>query len=154
MVGYNKTNKKHTNKHNKTHKNVKQSKKHSQIIKFIQNTMNYLASIKMYHWTTDSFAAHKATDTLYTNLQTFMDSYVETSLGNNNNKSILKNKIKNVKLNNVHTNKSLHTYTNNYKKELQHIRKTLDEKQSSNLLNIIDEILAELDVLLYLLTLN
>lgn len=144
----------HSKKHNKTIKHNNKMIGNGKVLKFIQNTMNYLATIKMYHWTTDSFAAHKATDALYGNLQTFMDSYVETSLGNNDNKQILRNKISSIKVKHINSNSALHKYTNQYKNELNQLRRSLSDKKQSNLLNILDEILAELDVLLYLLTLQ
>lgn len=119
---------------------------------FIQNTMNYLSTIKMFHWTTDSFAAHKATDALYTKLQTFMDLFVETSLGHYHNKKHLK--LSSIKVKTIKNNSQLHKYTQSYKDHLKNIRKTLPDTSQSEMINVLDDILTELDVLLYLLTLE
>lgn len=147
----------HTKKHKllKQHKN-KTIKRHdkNETVKFIQHTMNYLAVIKMYHWTTDSFAAHKATDAFYAQLQTFMDLFVETSLGHYHNKKSLHKAIKNVQVKYIKNNKQLHSYTQEYKKCLKDIRKQLPDASKSNMINVIDDILTEMDVLLYLLTLE
>jgi len=131
----------------KTRKQRKNTSNH-----FIQQTLNYLATIKMFHWTTESFAAHKATDALYTKLQTFMDLFVETSLGHYNNKKSLK--LSTIEVKKINNNSQLHKYTQIYKKHLKNIRKSLPDSSQSEMINVIDDILTELDVLLYLLTLK
>jgi hypothetical protein len=138
----------------KQNKTMKKQKNGNDTILFIKNTMNYLATIKMYHWTTDSYAAHKATDKFYSKLQDFMDSYVETSLGHHQNKKQLINKIHTIRVKNITSNSQLHTYTMEYKRELKNIRNKLPDNKKSEMINVLDDILTEIDVLLYLLTLE
>jgi len=65
-------------KHNKTRRalNSNYSKQHI-VIMFLQ----MLNTVKLYHWKTSSYAQHKATDDLYANLNTNIDTFVETMLG-------------------------------------------------------------------------
>jgi DNA-binding ferritin-like protein len=130
-------------------------KKHTKniTVEFIQKTMDFLATIKMYHWTTDSYPTHKSTDKIYEKLQELMDLYVETSLGHYNNKKFIENKIKCIKITNITNKKTLYKYTQNYKASLKYIRNKLEDKKESEIINVIDDVLTELDVFLYLLTL-
>jgi len=43
--------------------------------------LQMLNTVKLYHWKTSSYAEHKATDELYTNLNLNIDSFVEIMLG-------------------------------------------------------------------------
>ena len=133
-------------------KKVIQKSKPSQIVQFIQHTMDFLATIKMFHWTTEFFSIHKATDELYGKLQTFMDHYVEASIGHYNES--LKNKVKSIQITNLQTTEKLNNYTIRYKNTLRKIRDNLTEEKESELINILDDMLTELDVLLYLLKLK
>lgn len=146
-----------TEKRNKTMKHVKSIKKQiggnkQTTIQFIKTTMEFLTSIKMYHWTTKSYPAHKTTDKLYAKLQDLMDTFVETSLGHYEHKQMLQHKIKTINVTPIINNKSLEKYTNHYKKELKNIRNKISDKSASEIINVIDDILTELDVFLYLLT--
>ena len=65
----------------KTCKNMKKSgNKYSHphiVVMFLQ----MLNTVKLFHWKTTSFAQHKATDDLYSNLNSSIDSFVEILLG-------------------------------------------------------------------------
>jgi DNA-binding ferritin-like protein len=140
-------------KDNGNSKTRKTNYKKTTTVEFIQKTMNFLATIKLYHWTTDLYPVHKSTDKIYEKLQELMDLYVETSLGHYNNKKLIENKIKCVKITNITNKKALHKYTQNYKASLKYIRNKLNDKLESEIINVIDDVLTELDVFLYLLTL-
>ena len=43
--------------------------------------LQMLNTVKLYHWKTSSYAQHKATDELYGNLNTNIDTFVEVMLG-------------------------------------------------------------------------
>ena len=120
---------------------------------FVQKTMDYLATIKIFHWTTDSYSTHKATDSLHQKLQELMDTFVETSLGHFNNKKSLVGKINNIKVNKITTDKELHNYTLEYKEHLRNIRNSLSDVNESEIITVVDAILTELDILLYLISL-
>ena len=76
--------------HNKTKKSFKFNYKYTQkiiVLTFIQ----MLNTVKLYHWKTHSYAEHKATDTLYENLNVNIDKFVETMLGKHGNRVDLTN---------------------------------------------------------------
>ena len=121
------------------------------ILKFIQ----ILNIIKIYHWKTLSYPEHKATDELYESFNGRMDEFVETMLGKTG---------KRVNLSSV---KSIpfYDYTNVAKfKQCIEIFKTylvnmsnaayFKNPANSDLLNIRDEILGDLNKFTYLLTLH
>lgn len=139
---------------NNNNKNDKISKNNNNIVRdFIQYTMEYLLNIKMYHWTTNSYKAHKITDKLYLKLQTLMDTYVETSLGYNlGDKRYLMGSVKNIKLTKLHNNRDLHKTTKDYKNSLKTIRMKLENNKVDEIIAVLDEITVELDILSYLNT--
>jgi hypothetical protein len=123
---------------------------HEQIVLMFLQMLN---TIKLYHWKTMSFATHKATDELYVSLGTNVDLFVETMLGKKGER---------VNLTNV-KHLPLLDYTNitDFKKEIDKYKnymvemndsKTVDLKGNSDLLNIRDTILGDLNKFTYLLT--
>ena len=49
--------------------------------KIVTMFLQMLNTVKLYHWKTSSYAQHKATDELYTNLNLNIDTFVEIMLG-------------------------------------------------------------------------
>ena len=119
--------------------------------------LHMLNTVKLYHWKTTNFATHKATDELYSSLNSKIDEFVEVMLG----KDELGGRSK---LLNVHMIK-LDGFGNNasFKKEIE-VYKTFLLNMSedpvfsalmhADLLAIRDEILADLNKFLYLLSLE
>lgn len=105
--------------------------------------------IKVYHWQTKSFARHKATDDLTAALDLAIDRFIEVYMGKYN-RVVLSDKTP-----------SLHNFTeSNAEKFVGSYRKYLTSElpkkikaEDTDLLNIRDEILAELNKVLYLFTL-
>ena len=148
----------------KTLSNSKNSKKKtrrthsSSVNKYTQQRivtmfLQMLNTVKLYHWKTSSYAQHKATDELYGNLNTNIDSFVEVMLGKTGGR---------VNLTFVKTLPLL-DYTNvaDFKREIAKYKQflidmnkdtTLNITNNSDLLNIRDEILANLNQFTYLLT--
>ena len=120
----------------KTLKNVK-----------LENTLDkmleILMLIKIYHWKTNIYSAHKATDELYSSLNEHMDNFVEIWLGKNNKKL---NATMNISITYLSNNKKLSTKIKSFIKHLERLE--LD----SDLLTIRDDIVGELNKFLYLLT--
>ena len=115
--------------------------------------LQMLNTVKLYHWKTSSYAQHKATDELYTNLNANIDTFVETMLGKTGGR---------VNLTGQKTLRLL-DYTNlgDFKKEVDKYKQFLIEinkyaglniNNNSDLLNIRDEILGNLNQFTYLLT--
>jgi hypothetical protein len=103
---------------------------------------------KLYHWNTTSFARHKATDGFGSNLLDLIDKFVEVFIG--------KYKIK-PQVNKINLNSDYLTDTGIIKL-FDQTRKYLENMTNkipySDLLNIRDELLAEVNKMLYLFTLN
>ncbi len=106
--------------------------------------------IKMYHWLTKNYSRHKATDGAVEKLDTLIDSYVEICIGKYGRPTI--------------TNKSpiiLEIQNLSDRGAVEFVRTCidicgsllvakLDPKRDTDLLNLRDEIVGELNQLLYL----
>ena len=111
-----------------------------------------LNTIKLYHWKTRSYAEHKATDELHSKLSEHIDKYVEVLLGKK-----VPNRIN-------YSKTSINVYDFNSKElfieKIKHYRSILIgfsedlHNLETDLLNIRDEMLGDLNQTLYLLSLN
>ena len=150
----NKSTKINTTKINTTRRLHKSSSKktysHQHIVSMFLQMLN---TVKLYHWKTTSFAQHKATDELYSELNDSIDTFVETMLGKTGSRV------------NLTGTKSIplldYTDVSGFKKEVEKYKTFLinmgsDSNLSSNvntdLLNIRDELLGHLNQFTYLLT--
>jgi DNA-binding ferritin-like protein len=115
--------------------------------------LEILLMVKLYHWKTTSYATHKATDELYTKLNANIDSFIEILLGKSGYRIDLMSH-KQIKLIDLSSQESL-------KKEVEHFKSYLvglnDNKamltmSNTDLFNIRDTILGDLNQFLYLLT--
>lgn len=112
--------------------------------------------IKLFHWNTYSYATHKATDDLYSKLNENMDQFMEILLGKTLRRINLQN-TKTIKLIDYDNNKqkliSKINELKNYLIGLDNYSK-MTTMSNSDLYNIRDEILGDLNQFLYLLTLE
>jgi hypothetical protein len=119
------------------------------VITFLQ----MLNLVKLYHWKTHSYATHKATDELYANLNLHMDKFVEVLIGNTQNRVgiIRGNKFS---LKDVESQAEFKRELNGFKEYLVKMdkRPELKHLMSSDLQSIRDDILADVNQILYLLT--
>ena len=115
--------------------------------------LEILIMVKLYHWKTSSYATHKATDELYTNLNANIDKFIEVLLGKAGNRINLMGK-KNISLIDLNSPDRLRAEINSFKNYLVSITNSPAMRFMSNtdLLNIRDEILGNLNQFLYLLT--
>jgi hypothetical protein len=105
--------------------------------------------VKLYHWQTKSFARHKATDDLVTSLDTNIDKFVEVFMGKYGRPRVTKT----LPLHNF-TESQAKTFV---EKQVKYLQSALPKKLKSSdtdLLNIRDEILADLNQVRYLFTLS
>ena len=117
----------------------------------IKVLMKMLDVIKVYHWETMSYARHKATDELHGSLSGLVDKYVEVYMGKYGRPKYNGGfNLKIEELSDTSAEETLQKYIVFLKKELpKSIKKT-----DTDLLNIRDEMLANLNQTLYLFTLN
>jgi hypothetical protein len=105
--------------------------------------------VKLYHWQTKQFARHKATDDLTAALDTAIDSFVESYMGRYGRPKVSGG----IKLHNFSESAAKKFVA----KETKYLETDLPRKigkGDSDLLNIRDEILAELTKVSYLFTLQ
>ena len=121
---------------------------------FITMMLESLMMIKLYHWKTPSFASHKATDELYAKLNENMDNFVEVIMGKMAGTRADFLSTKSIKLVDLINKKQLVGRVNAIKGYLSAMEKTIPLENATDLLNIRDEILADLNTFLYLLTLD
>ena len=111
-----------------------------------------LNTIKLYHWNTESFSQHKATDELHERLSGHIDKFVEVLLGKKEDRiKHISSKIPIVRAKNTGT---FRTQIYGYREYLINMDKCLDKTRDTDLLNIRDEILGDINQFLYLLTLH
>ena len=115
--------------------------------------LEMLMMVKLFHWKTYSYATHKATDQLYDSLNDNMDKFIEVLLGKTGSRiDLMNNKtITLIDLNSQESLKSKIMSLKNYLVGLDN-NKALSTMSNSDLFNIRDEILADLNKFLYLLT--
>ena len=115
--------------------------------------LEMIMMVKLFHWKTHSYATHKATDELYASLNEHIDSFIEVLLGKTGSRIDLMNNrtIKLIDLNSQEQLKSKIMSLKSYLVGLDN-SKALSTMSNSDLFNIRDEILGDLNKFLYLLT--
>lgn len=120
--------------------------------------MNFLSillelqnQLRIYHWQTDSYAAHQALGNAYEDLNESIDSFIEEFMGKYG--KIRSDKGFNISLKNIDEsdiNDVINTAIEFLSKQLPSVL----QEEDTNLLNIRDEMLGTLEKLKYLLTLK
>lgn len=112
----------------------------------IKPMMNFRNQVKLYHWKTTSYARHKTTDKFLELFDEKMDRFVETMLGSRDLK--VKDKFK---LDFININDSSATeYIKDFRKWLIESLPSSINEHETDLLNIRDEILGDVNRMLYL----
>ena len=123
------------------------NKDKSHIIRIFLEVLNM---VKLYHWKTHSYAQHKATDELYSRLNEHIDKFIEILMGKDESRiKMLEKRIDLIDPNNTHDFK---TRIYEYREFLTDINMFFDNKKDSDLLNVRDEILGDINQFLYLMT--
>jgi hypothetical protein len=109
--------------------------------------------IKLYHWQTHSHSRHRATDEVLEKLDANIDQFVEVFMGKYGRPRMTP-KTATIRVANL-TEVGATKFIKICIQELQGpITKSLDAKRDTDLLNIRDEMVADLNQLLYLFTLK
>jgi hypothetical protein len=130
-----------------TRKVLHTNKQKSRIIHVFLGILN---TVKLYHWKTYSYAEHKATDDLYAKLNEHIDTFVEIMIGKDENRFSSLNK--KLALIDYSSKKDLKARVYSFRNFLTQMSKVLDPVQDSDLLNVRDEILGDINQFLYLMT--
>jgi hypothetical protein len=107
--------------------------------------LELLSTIKMYHWNTYDYPAHKATDELYSKLSDHIDRFMEVYMGATNQRIDLGNR-RSVPLRSL-SKSAMNTYIHRTILFLDNIHLPA---ASTDLYNIRDEMLGDLNQFLYL----
>jgi DNA-binding ferritin-like protein len=108
--------------------------------------------IKLYHWQTKLYARHKATDSVISSLDESVDKYVEVYMGKYGRMKMTSSTATTTVKNLTET-----SITGFIKRCIEYLNEDLVKKLKDNdtdLFNIRDEMLAELNQLLYLFSLH
>ncbi len=115
--------------------------------------LEMLLMVKLFHWKTTSYATHKATDELYTKLNANIDSFIEVLLGKSGSRIDLMSN-KNIRLVDLSSQESLKREVESFKGYLVGLddNAAMRKMSNSDLYNIRDTILGDMNQFLYLLT--
>ena len=109
--------------------------------------------VKVYHWQTMSYARHKATDDLVTSLDENIDKFVEVYMGKYGPPTFSGSNTK-ITVRNVIDKKAAELLKAGTEWLTHDLPRFLNKTKDSDLLNIRDEILADLNQVLFLFRLK
>ena len=112
--------------------------------------LGMLNTVKLYHWKTCSYAQHVATDELYLKLNKHIDKFMEVFLGKEDGR--LEKLDKKIKLSHPNTLEDMKDHLYKYRDYLVDMNQVLDSEKDTDLLNIRDEIMTDINQVLYLFT--
>ncbi len=155
-IKYNKTTKRNNVKSKKNKINIRKTQKNGLAnpvkSRMVEIFLGMLNTIKLYHWKTYSYAQHKATDELYEKMNEHIDSFVEVLLGKDESRlDILAKTHPWLDYKNTKDFKSRIYF---YREFLIDMNNVFDKNRDTDLLNIRDEILGDINQFLYLMTFN
>lgn len=120
--------------------------------KSVIQLVNFQQQMRILHWQTTSFARHNAYGGIYDTLDDLIDKFAEICMGKYG-RIQLSDEISNLELKNM-KDLSINSYLNEFCSFLVDLTGEFDEKKDTDVLNLRDEILAEVNKLKYLLTLK
>jgi hypothetical protein len=121
--------------------------------KLIETFFEMLNTIKLYHWKTTSYSEHKATDELHERLGVHIDKFVEVLLGKMVPKRISYKK-NSTPIHDFSDKAGFINIVVNYRTLLVELSNILDNRKDTDLLNIRDEMVADVNQFLYLMSLS
>lgn len=124
-----------------------ENSKKSHIVRVFLELLNM---VKIYHWKTHSFSQHKATDELYGKLNEHIDTFVEVLLGKDQSRIHMVEKT--IDLLDANNKTDFQARIFEYRAFLTDLNIYFDQSRDSDILNIRDEILGDINQFLYLLT--
>lgn len=116
--------------------------------------LEMLNMVKLHHWKTYSYSTHKATDELYSDLNSNVDAFIEVLLGKDGTPRINLTRTKSLPLYDFSSIGPFKQKIAQFKIYLEHMSKCPTLMNNSDILNIRDELLGNLNKFTYLLTLK
>jgi hypothetical protein len=128
---------------------IQPNSRKSDIVKMFLEVLNM---IKLYHWKTHSFSQHKATDELYGRISENTDKFIEVLMGKDQSRiQMIESKIDLIDPNKL-TDFKDRIYK--FREFLENMNIYFDKHNDTDLLNIRDEMLSDINQFLYLLSMN
>lgn len=116
----------------------------------LETFFTMLHQVKLYHWTTMEYGVHKALDDLHGSLSGHVDKFVEVYIGRFKKQPLPASLSVSVKV--QADVQKLEKYLESLRDTLRAVAKTVAKE--SQLLNILDEMLGDVDQTLYLIHLK
>lgn len=116
----------------------------------VKPMMEFRGQLKLYHWKTSSFARHKGTDKFLEKFDDKLDEFVEVMSGSRGEKVHDSFTLKFKTL----TDKNAENYVKGFRDWVSGKLPELLHEHETDLLNLKDEILANVNRLLYIMTLK
>ena len=117
----------------------------------IQYFLGIVSQIKVFHWATMSYAKHKALDDLHGSLSEKVDSFVECYIGRYKKQPL---KSFSIQIRAMSDTSGLEKYLDATHEQLMSMHKAFDKEKATELCNILDEMMAEIDRTVYLCKLS
>jgi len=118
----------------------------------VQEFIQVLNTVKLYHWKTHSFSQHKATDELYKVLNEHIDKFVEILMGKQNARIYMPTA--KISLVDIEKTSEIRAVMERFRDMLINMNKQFSAETDTDLLNVRDEILGDINQFMYLLTLK
>jgi len=117
--------------------------------KMTEYFLGLLGQIKLFHWSTMSYAQHKALDELHSSLSEQVDKFIEVFIG-----KFKKYPFKSFKITMeaVTDSTKIHKFLETERENIRKLHNQL--KTSSELQNILDEMMSEINTAIYLCNLQ
>lgn len=114
------------------------------ILKFFE----MLICIKLFHWKTYNYGAHKATDEIYEKMNLHMDRFIEVLIGKNEKRTQMEN-VKSIKIHEINNNNEMKIHVETF---IQYLMLMDNKELGQDIYNIRDEVVTDLNQFMYLLT--
>jgi hypothetical protein len=121
--------------------------------KLLETFFEMTNTIKLYHWKTTSYAEHKATDELHERISGHVDKFVEVLLGKMAPNRITYKKTT-TPISDCSDKATFNNHIIRFRGILIELPSLLDPKNDTDLINIRDEMLADINQFLYLFSLS
>ena len=118
----------------------------------VQEFIQVLNTVKLYHWKTHSFSQHKATDELYKALNEHIDKFVEILMGKQNVRIYMPPA--KISLVDIEKTSEIRAVMEKFREMLTKMNKRFSAETDTDLLNVRDEILGDVNQFMYLLSLT
>lgn len=120
-------------------------------VEVIQYFLGLLTQVKLFHWSTMSYAKHIALDKLHGSLSDKVDSFVESYIGRFKKQPL---KSFTIQAKAVSDTSGLDKFLEGAHSQISSMHKTFEKEKVPELSNILEEMLSELDTTMYLCKLS